>query len=102
MKISHICHLNNARPGYERNCKQVTKTAVDHICQLMQLCVQGDESPVIAPVATVELVSDPQAGDPTRIKFPCLATTPLSLEGDVRDTSSLHSDLFPAFNQYQV
>ena len=55
-----ICQFNNSRPGYERNCEQVRKAAVDHIwqCQLLQHCMQGDESPVIATMATVELVSD--------------------------------------------
>ena len=45
---------------------------------------QVDEFSAIATVATVELVSvELPPGDPTRIKFPCLARKTLSLEGDV-------------------
>ena len=67
--------------------------------------LQGDECPVIATVATVELVSDartPPGDPPPPIKFPCLATKPLSLKGDIRPTPSLHTELFVALSQCKL
>ena len=52
-------HELNAAPGYERDCEQVTNAPVDHVWQVsinMDLLRRCDKSPVIATVATVELV----------------------------------------------